>query len=466
VDYFSIVSNFNKALKNTHKIYSLLRKFDFEGTSFPGKILRQNYKDFLTDARGYAINNCFAITGTNGKTTTAGILAQILKEAENSVIHNELGANMPNGIATAVALGLYKILKEDPVQRIDNYVIECDEAYLSTLFKEMKFDYLLVTNLFRDQLDRYGELNTTKKKIQAGIEENEDLTLILNADDPTLADIDIKLTNGTRKKIYYGIENISFAGYDKNSKSPSEIIHCNRCTLPLKYDKIFYSQLGKWYCPCGNRRVQPDIKADVKMFSDHFFLYITYDGKTYNFKVNLTGLYNAYNALAAISCALVNGVERRFIDKALENYKPVFGRNQNIFLNQKPTTVYLIKNPVGASEVLRGLKNLEHAHILIAINDNYADGRDVSWLWDSDFESLKDFRGNFYITGTRADDMALRLKYAGCDTSLILIDSNIKRSLNEALNQVRPGEKLIILSTYTALLRLTKIFKGMKDKIN
>ena len=202
------------------------------------------------------------------------------------------------------------------------------------------------------------------------------------------------------------------------------------------------------------------------MFSDHFFLYITYDGKTYNFKVNLTGLYNAYNALAAISCALVNGVERRFIDKALENYKPVFGRNQNIFLNQKPTTVYLIKNPVGASEVLRGLKNLEHAHILIAINDNYADGRDVSWLWDSDFESLKDFRGNFYITGTRADDMALRLKYAGCDTSLILIDSNIKRSLNEALNQVRPGEKLIILSTYTALLRLTKIFKGMKDKIN
>jgi len=110
------------------------------------------------------------------------------------------------------------------------------------------------------------------------------------------------------------------------------------------------------------------------------------------------------------------------------------------------------------------LKNIEHTHILIAINDNYADGRDVSWLWDSDFESLKNFRGNFYITGTRADDMALRLKYAGCDTSLMLIDSNIRRSLDEATDKVRPGEKLVILSTYTALLKLTKLFKKMKNK--
>lgn len=454
--------NFNKALKNTQNIYSLLKRLNFEGTSFPGKILRRNYKDFLSDAQNYAISDRFAITGTNGKTTTAGILAQILKEAEHSVIHNELGANMPNGIATAVALGLYKILKEDPVQRVDNYVIECDEAYLSTLFKEMKFDYLLVTNLFRDQLDRYGELNITKKKIQQGIEENEDITLILNADDPTLSDIDHKISGGTRKKIWYGIESVKFAGYDKVSKSPAEIIHCSKCTFPLKYDKVFYSQLGKWFCACGNSRPQPDIKADVKMFPDYFFLYITYKGTSYTFKVNLTGLYNAYNALGAISCALINGVERRFIDKALENYRPAFGRNQNLTLQKRPVTVYLIKNPVGASEVLRGLKNIQDAHLLISINDNYADGRDVSWLWDSDFESLRNFKGNFYITGSRSDDMALRLKYAGCDTSQFLIDANIRRSLNEALDRVRPGEKLVILATYTSLLKLTKIFKTFK----
>lgn len=462
MDYFSTVPNFNKALKETYKIHSLLKRFNFEGTSFPGKILRQKYKDFLTDAQDYAISDRFAITGTNGKTTTAGILAQILREAEHSVVHNELGANMPNGIATAVALGLYKVLKNDPVQRIDNYVIECDEAYLATLFNEMKFDYLLVTNLFRDQLDRYGELDATKKKIQSGIELNEDLTLILNVDDPTLCDIDLKLATGTRKKIYYGIENIQFSGYDKDSKSPSEIIHCPKCTLPLKYDKTFYSQLGKWYCDCGNRRPQPDIKADVKMFPNNFFLYITYKEKSYTFKVNLTGLYNAYNALGAISCALVNGIERRFIDKALENYQPAFGRNQNVYLKKKPATVYLIKNPVGASEVLRGLKNTENTNLLISINDNYADGRDVSWLWDSDFESLKDFNGSIYLTGSRADDMALRLKYAGCDISLMLIDANIKRQLEEAVDRQRPGEKLIILSTYTSLLKLTKLFKKMK----
>jgi len=462
VDYFTAVPNFNKALKNTYKIYSLLRKFNFEGTSFPGKLLRKNYKDFLSDAQSYAISDRFAVTGTNGKTTTAGILAQILKEAEHSVIHNELGANMPNGIATAVALGLYKILKENPVQRVDNYVIECDEAYLAALFGEMKFDYLVVTNLFRDQLDRYGELNTTKKKIQNGIELNENLTLVLNADDPTLSDIDSKLQSGRRKKIFYGIESVQFSGYEKTSKSPSEIIHCSKCTLPLKYDKMFYSQLGKWFCACGNKRPKPDVSADVKMFSDHFFLSVTYKEKSYNFKVNLTGLYNAYNALAAIACALEAGIERRFIDKALENYKPAFGRNQNIFLKRKPVTVYLIKNPVGASEVLRGLKNIENTNILISINDNYADGRDVSWLWDSDFESLKDFKGNFFLTGSRADDMALRLKYAGCDTGLILIDSNIKRSLNEALDKTRLGEKLVILSTYTSLLKLTKLFKAMQ----
>ncbi len=462
MDYFKKVSNFNKALKNTQNVYSLLKKFNFEGTSFPGKLLRKNYKNFLSDAQDYAVSDKVAITGTNGKTTTAGILAQILKEAEHSVIHNELGANMPNGITTAIALGLYKVLKDNPVQRVDNYVIECDEAYLETLFKEMKFDYLLVTNLFRDQLDRYGELNITKKKIQNGIEQNEDITLILNADDPTLSDIDVKLSTKPRKKIYYGIENVQFSGYDKNSNSPSEIVHCSKCALPLKYDKTFYSQLGKWYCRCGHIRPQPDIRADVKMFSDHFFLYVTYNNRFYNFKVNLTGLYNAYNTLAAIACALVNGVERRFIDRALENYKPAFGRNENIYLNKKPATVYLIKNPVGASEVLRGLKHIEDAHILISINDNYADGRDVSWLWDSDFESLKDFSGNFYLTGSRSDDMALRLKYAGCDTSQIIIDENIKRTLNDAVEKLRPNEKLIILATYTSLLMLTKLFKKMQ----
>ncbi len=463
MDYFKTVPNFNKALKNTNRIYSLLKKFNFEGTSFPGKILRQNYKSFLSDAQDYAISDRFAITGTNGKTTTAGILAQILKEAEHSVIHNELGANMPNGIATAVALGLYKILKDNPVQRVDNYVIECDEAYLAPLFNEMKFDYLLVTNLFRDQLDRYGELDITKKKIQKGIELNEDITLILNADDPTLSDIDHKLADGRiRKKIYYGIENITFAGYDKVSKSPSETVYCSKCTLPLQYKKRFYSQLGRWYCACGNKRPEPEIKADVKVFPDHFYLYITYKERPYTFKVNLTGLYNAYNALGAISCALINGVERRFIDKALENYTPAFGRNETVYLNGRPATVYLIKNPVGASEVLRGLKNIENASILISINDNYADGRDVSWLWDSDFESLRDFKGNFFLTGSRADDMALRLKYAGCDTGSILIDSNIKRSLEDAVEKLQFNEKLVILTTYTSLLKMTKLFKGMK----
>lgn len=456
------MANFNKALKDTYKIYSLLRKFNFEGTSLPGKFLRRNYRGFLTEAQTYAVKNKFAITGTNGKTTTAGVLAQILKEAENTVIHNELGANMPNGIATAIALGLYKILKNNPVDRVDNFVIECDEAYIGPLFKEMNFDYLLVTNLFRDQLDRYGELDITKKKIQAGIEQNKNLTLILNADDPTLSGIDTDLKGKPHKKIHYGVESVQFTCYDKISNSPAEVLHCPKCGQILNYERRFYSQLGRWFCSCGHSRPEPDIKAHIKVFPNYFFITATYQGKSYNFKANMTGLYNAYNALGALSCALVEGIERRFIDKAFENYKPVFGRSENLTLKGKQAVCYLIKNPVGASEVLRGLKNVENSNILISINDNYADGRDVSWLWDSDFESLKDFSGSIYLTGNRADDMALRLKYAGCDTGLILIDSNIKRSLNEAVDHLKMDEKLIILPTYTSLLTMNKLFREMK----
>lgn len=459
--------NFKQALDYTNKFYRLLRKMNTQGTSLPGKYLRKFYPNFLKESQNYVTSYKFAITGTNGKTTTAGLLAQILKEAQKSVIHNELGANMPNGIATAIALGLYNNFKENGEQSsVDNFVIESDEAYLREVFENIIFDYLLVTNLFRDQLDRYGELDITKKKIQEGIRINPDLKIILNADDPGLYEIekniknDMLLPKKKRKVLYFGFEDVEFCDFDAQSNSPSEVIYCPVCKKPLKYTKRFYSQLGLWSCACRTKRPRPDVCANVKVFKNYSILNVRYEGKSIMYKLNLSGLYNAYNALGAIACAYMAQIDRKIIAAALDNYKPVFGRSQREVIQGKELKVHLIKNPTGACEVLRSLKNSKNTKLMIAINDKYADGRDVSWLWDVDFEILQKFDNKIYVTGTRADDMALRLKYAGVNLSHLVIENDIKKTFNFALKSVEPDEKLVILPTYTALLKLDKIIKS------
>lgn len=457
---------FEKALEYTNKIYRFLRRLNSEGTSLPGKYLRKFYPNFLKKAQTYVSSYKFSVTGTNGKTTTSGILAQILKEAGNSVIHNELGANMPNGIMCAIALGLYQNYKKNSkLECVDNLVIESDEAYLSHIFREMEFDYLLVTNLFRDQLDRYGELDITKKKIQEGIALNPYLKLVLNADDPSLYDIDKNIPNDKigyakrRESIYFGFESVEFCDFDDKSNSPSEVIYCPICKSPLKYSKRFYSHLGIWSCDCKTKRPELDVSARVKVFRNYSILDVSYKNKNIMYKVNLSGLYNAYNALGAIACAYTIGIDRKIIAKALENYRPVFGRAQNENIDGREVSIYLIKNPTGACEVLRGLKNID-ANLMIAINDKYADGRDVSWLWDVDFEILKDFRGKIFISGNRCDDMALRLKYAGVSLGNMVIDKDVKKTFDFATQSMQRGEKLVVLPTYTALLDLNKILKN------
>ncbi len=430
--YFSLI--FAKALYTALKISRLS-----SGTSIIGMLVLKICPDFLKHCNKY-IDTKINVTGTNGKTTTSGLVTHLLECSGKSVINNAMGANMLTGVVNAFATEL------NPFKLTDFSVIESDEAYLSKIYNYLDADYLIVTNLFRDQLDRYGELATTKKLIQEGIDKKPEITLLLNADDPLVASFEGK------NKVYYGMENIYYADESLKTKSATEEVFNCVCGQPLKYEKKFFAQQGHYYCDCGYKRPEPKYKADVMLYKDYSIL--TINGKS--FEVPIKGLFNAYNALAAISLCLEVGIED--IENYLTSFKVAFGRSEVKYLGGKRTLIQLIKNPIGANEVLKTV-DLD-SNILIIINDNYADGRDVSWLWDADFGLLKEAKNQIVVSGLRANDMALRLKYADIKDIKIIPD------IDEAIEYMKhaEGNEITILPTYTALLKINKNknLKGQK----
>ncbi|MBR1680587.1 DUF1727 domain-containing protein, partial [bacterium] len=407
------------------------------GTSFVGLFTLKFNPNFLHYCSKYITDKKFSVTGTNGKTTTAGLLAQIFEANGRTVIHNAQGANMLTGIANVFARTVV------PSKRYDNCVLESDEAYLSKLYDYMTLDYLIVTNLFRDQLDRYGELDTTAKKIQSAIDKNKNLILILNADDPLVANL-----GNENKRIYYGFDNIEFANTRTISNAPAEMFNCI-CGKPLEYSKRFYAQQGHYYCDCGYSRPACDYTGNAKIFEDYIEISVTHNNETTNYTVDTIGLYNAYNVLAAVSAALEAGFSKDEIQNALKTYKAMFGRAEKTEINGHKTIIQLIKNPAGASEVLKTVDL--SSNILIAINDNFADGRDVSWLWDAEFELLKDTQKTIITSGIRAQDMALRLKYAGISEDKIKIIPDLFKAIEYISKPDNKNEKITILPSYTAL---------------
>lgn len=416
------------------------------GTSFIGMFTLKTNPDFLNFCSKYILHEKISVTGTNGKTTTAGLIAQILEANNKEVIHNAQGANMLTGIANVFATNVV------PSKRYDNCVLESDEAYLSKLYDYMKLDYLVVTNLFRDQLDRYGELDTTAKKIQSAIDKNKDLVLLLNADDPLVANL-----GHDNKKLYYGFENIEFAETHTISHAPAEMFNCI-CGKPLEYSKRFYAQQGHYYCSCGYKRPKCNYQGNAKIYNDYIEISVLHNGEETHYTFDSIGLYNAYNALAAISMALEIGYKQEEIQNALNTYKAMFGRAEKTEFNGHKTIIQLIKNPAGASEVLKTVDL--SSKILIAINDNFADGRDVSWLWDAEFELLKDTEKTIVTSGIRANDMALRLKYAGVPSEKIKVVPDLFEAVEEASSSEDKTEKVTIMPSYTALLQIKNYKRG------
>jgi len=423
------------------------------GTNFPGKVARLMTPDILSHLVNQSKEEIIVVTGTNGKTTTSGFIANILSAAGRKTAHNKKGANMLTGLTAAIIQ--QSSLKAE--LNVEHCLLEIDEAYFNKAVDEFNPNLLVVTNLFRDQLDRYGELDTTAKKIKEAITKTiskKPLKVILNADDPIVSAI-------TRakdvKNIHFGFRNIIFEGQDADIKSPQEAAACI-CGKKYNYSKIFYGHLGHYNCTCGTIRPAPDIEADVKIdVSGSEITVFSQKYEEFKVRLNMPGLYNAYNALASITACLELGISVKDIIQGLENYSTIFGRAEFIYLKGKPVLIQLIKNPIGATEVLRTVKDDKNSRLLIIINDNYADGRDVSWLWDANFELLCGHEKQIITSGIRASDMAVRLKYAGIDQNNLKIIENMDNAIKHSLLNLQANERLYILPTYTALLQLQKI---------
>lgn len=408
------------------------------GTSFPGKLMMKFNPEYIGIESQRVRDKKICVTGTNGKTTTSGIIASILQETGKYVLHNKKGANMPQGIATS-------FLQNDD-NPIDYCVFECDEAWLYSLYKSLKSDYLLVTNLFPDQTDRYGCVYDLAKKIKKAIDLNSDLRLVLNADDPHLLFLENKNT------VYFSVENIE--NNIKEIKTVSEICPCGS---EYKYKKRFYAHIGDFYCPnCINKKKFPKYSAKIILNADETILIIN---EKYNFSSKLVGLYNAYNVLSAIAIALEIGIDEKIIQKGLNNYQNVFGRIDKFEVNGKKVLLQLIKNPVGTNQAIKLIKDNYDSKLFLLLNDTYADGRDISWLYDTDFEYFKDYPNEIILSGKRAYELALRLKHAGISEQNFHIEHDVKKAYKYAISGLSQKDTLLILANFSTLAELQKIIK-------
>ena len=422
------------------------------GTTLPGRVLLRLAPDAIARL-GSRLDDATVVSATNGKTTTAGMIAAILAAEDRPPVHNRAGSNMTWGVATALL-----------EQRGSEGLFEVDEAWLPKVAAELDPSLIVLGNLFRDQLDRYGEIETLADEWAALVAERAGRTrFVLNADDPLIADLGRDPEQRRRDGVvYFGIDDPRQALPELQHASDAK--HCRRCGHPYAYERAFVGHLGHYSCPnCGAARPSPDLAATaiaLHGMSGSSVAVRTPRGEL-DLELPLPGLYNVYNALAALTAAFELGVDPQRAAAALADVRAAFGRVETIDVEGTPVSILLIKNPAGANEVLRTLRleaGGEGLDLWIGLNDRIADGRDVSWVWDADFELLAASVRRVTCAGTRAPEMALRLKYAGWPEDRIEVEPEIERSLDQAV-EAAPG-RLFALPTYTALLELRKLLSS------
>jgi UDP-N-acetylmuramyl tripeptide synthase len=434
------------------------------GTSAPGVIAQRVDPAILRKLSDRVAQGTIVVAGTNGKTTTSRMIANILEASGASVIHNRSGSNLVRGAISALADRSNWI--GQPGGEIA--VIETDEAAFPEVVRDTRPRMILLNNLFRDQLDRYGELDTVARKWRGALELlGEETTVVVNADDPSL----MAITDDLRvKRMTFGLQTQDHRLATLPHAADSST--CRTCGADLEYHALYVSHLGDWYCPnCGRKRPDLDvIGTDVTLRGmDALSLMVRAGEDSIAVELGVPGLYNAYNALAAVAAARNLVVETPVIQRSLAEFRAAFGRLERMTYRNRHLTMILVKNPVGFNEVLRMLTaetgSLDRP-ALIAINDLDADGRDVSWLWDVDFELLADGSSTISTTGIRGTDMANRLKYAGVELQrLAPLPDDLATGLERWIESIPEGELAVLLPTYTAMLEIRRILasKGATD---
>lgn len=421
------------------------------GTAMPGRWALKVCPDLLSVlARGV---KTVAITGTNGKTTTARMIEQGFAAEGKSFFANRSGANLISGITTEFVMNstLFGKCKKEYA------VIECDEAAAVKVFPQLRPGVVLVTNLFRDQLDRYGEVTHTLENIRTALASiPETITLCLNADCSLTSSLAQDLNHKVR---FFGIDQGALPSGKKSELSDAS--HCIRCKTEYEYDYITYGHLGGFRCPkCGYHRAKADYAVtDVtEQRSNGSSVVLRAKSKEYLTEVNLPALYNIYNAAGAVAAMSEMGIPTETAISAVAEFKCGFGRMEDFALGKNGTKVMLVKNPAGCNQVLDFLQNIKEKFILVVcLNDRGADGTDISWIWDADFEKLCALSGRLekvIVSGDRAPDMAVRVKYAGIDARFVEMERDYEKLVSSLEGEERP---VYMIPTYTAMLELREV---------
>ena len=383
------------------------------------------------------------ITGTNGKTLTTALTVGILKEAFGEVVTNPSGANMITGITTT-----FLTAKKGKSGK-NIAILEIDEASLSRICDYIKPSLFVFTNIFRDQMDRYGEIYTTYQMILDAAQKVPTATVLLNGDSPLFNSVTLK--NPVQ---YYGFD--TEKGEPKLAHYNTEGILCPKCQHILKYKLNTYANLGDYICEhCGFRRPELDYKLTQLTSLRHNSSDFVIDGQSYH--INIGGLYNIYNALAAVSVAQFFGVEPTTIKTGFDKSRAVFGRQETFKIGDKECTLVLIKNPVGATQALEMIKLAPYPFSLsVLLNANYADGIDTSWIWDADFEQVLNMDIPHMIAGgVRHSEIARRLRVTGYNAEQISEVADLSRVFEKIKNQ--ETKHAYILATYTAMLEFREL---------
>ena len=419
------------------------------GTSLPGRVLNRLDPHAIGALAGRLEHGSVVVSATNGKTTTAAMLAAILERTGARLVHNRAGANMAGGVAAALVDATGRGGRIDG----DLGLFEVDEMWLEPVVSELAPHTILLSNLFRDQLDRYGELEAIADRWAGVVTGATGTRLVLNADDPLIADLGRERADVT----WFGVEDDRLALPEMQHASDSK--HCRRCGHPYAYEASYLAHLGRYRCPnCGQRRPDPDVAAErVDLDGVHTArVSLRTPAGTREVHLPFPGLYNVYNALGAAATAVAMGVALDDVCAGLEGASAAFGRAETVEVGGRPVSILLVKNPAGANEVLRTLVLEPGEHDLLGVlNDGIADGRDVSWIWDADMELLAGRVRRAVCSGSRAPELALRLKYAGVPDDRLEVEPDVEAALDRAL--AGGAGPLYALPTYTALLELQEL---------